>query len=202
MIAAALLAAIPAQAADAGSAHRLQCWADAKGQRVCGDAVPPDVVRRERELINRQGIVQKVLPAEKSPEQLAEEARQRDERERQQTYDRYLVQAYQNVGEIERVRDDRLAAIEGRLALANKALVDNTAALATLHEREREITAAKQAVPPGLSRQLAEFAKAADENRRAIARIEQERIDVGSQFQRDIQRYRLLAETAGSQAAR
>lgn len=164
--------------------------------------MPPDVVRRERELINRQGIVQKVLPAEKSPEQLAEEARQRDERERQQTYDRYLVQAYQNVGEIERVRDDRLAAIEGRLALANKALADNIAALATLHEREREITAAKQAVPPGLSRQLAEFAKAADENRRAISRIEQERIDVGSQFQRDIQRYRLLAETANSEARR
>lgn len=164
--------------------------------------MPPDVVRRERELINRQGVVQKVLPAEKSAEQIAEEARQRDEHERQQTYDRYLVQAYQNVGEIEKVRDDRLAAIDGRLALANKALVDNTAALATLRERERDITAARQAVPAGLSRQLAEFAKAADENRRAIARIEQERIDLGSQFQRDIQRYRMLGDTAAAQATR
>jgi len=158
--------------------------------------VPPTDARRQRELMNQRGVVKQIIPAEKTPEEIAAENRQIEEQKRQAEYDRYLLQAYQSVGELERTRDERMAALDGRMTQAQKALTDNTAALEDLRKRDAAGPAAGDDLDPTLKRKIREFAQARDENISAIERIKRERVGLTEQFDRDIRRYQLLRETA------
>ncbi len=158
--------------------------------------MPPTDARRQRELMNQRGVVKQIIPAEKTPEEIAAENRQIEEQKRQAEYDRYLLQAYQSVGELERTRDERMAALDGRMTQAQKALTDNTAALEDLRKRDAAGPAAGDDLDPTLKRKIREFAQARDENISAIERIKQERVGLTEQFARDIRRYQLLRETA------
>ncbi|GAC1631098.1 MAG: hypothetical protein NVS9B10_24180 [Nevskia sp.] len=179
----------------------VQCWTDERGARACGDTVSPQEARRQRELIDKRGVTQRVIPAQKTAEQVAEEQRVIDERVKQQAYDRYLIQTYRNVDELRDVRDERLATLNGRMKLAQKALVDSTATLENLHQREKTAPDPGEAPDPALARQIREFSKAREENLSAIGRIEEERKSVTAQFANDIQRYQLLRGASGPRAA-
>lgn len=182
----------------------VQCWTDDRGQKVCGDVVPPSEARRERELIDRRGVVTRVVPAQKSPEQIESEARQRREQEQRIAYDRYLLQAYNVVPDIERARDDRLAALDARLRLAEKAMGDTRASLADLRGRipkpapvaEGE-TPAPVKVDARLQAKIDEFTIAEADHLKALARMRQERAQIVLDFARDIVRFRELKSAAG-----
>ena len=182
--------------ASAATGGTVQCWTDEHGVRACGDTVPPKEARRQRELMNNRGVIKEVVPAEKTAEQVAEDKRIADERTKQQAYDRYLVQTYRNTDEIEKVRDERLSTLNGRMTLAQKALTDNTATLENLRQREKSGPEAGETLDPALARQIREFSKAREENLSAIARIDEERKSVSEQFARDIQRYQLLRKAS------
>ncbi len=63
----------PAALAVQTVAKRVQCWTDERGQRACGDAVPPQYVRRERQVFDDQGRVRQIKPREKTVEEVAAE---------------------------------------------------------------------------------------------------------------------------------
>jgi hypothetical protein len=174
----------------------VQCWTDARGARACGDTVPPQEARRQRDLMDKRGVVKQVVPAEKTAEEAAEDKRVADEHLKQQAYDRYLIQTYRDTSEIEKVRDERLATLDGRMVQAQKALADNTSTLADLQQREKNGPEAGETLDPALPRQIREFSKAREENQSAIARIEDEQKAVAMQFAHDIQRYQLLRDAS------
>lgn len=170
-------------------AANVQCWRDDQGQRVCGDAVPPSEVRRQRELVDPRGITQKVLPAQKSAAQVDVETRAQREQEQALAYDRYLLQAYTGVADIERTRDERMAVLDGRLRLAEKSLVDTEATLTDLNRRV--------AAEPKLRARIDEFTAAKIDHSGAMKRIHGEREKISADFTRDIQRYRELRPATG-----
>lgn len=198
----ALLAVAPLLAAQAAAPpHQsrkapVQCWKDDRGQRVCGDVVPPSEARRQRALVDRNGVTRKLLPAQKSAEEAATEMKAQQQREQALAYDRYLLQAYPTVTDIERTRDERIASLDGRLQLAEKAVVDSEATLKDLNARHPEVGEDGADLNPKLRAKIREFTAARDENAEAMKRIRGERDKLSADFARDLLRYRELRPTA------
>ncbi|MBA4284742.1 MAG: hypothetical protein C0434_04345 [Xanthomonadaceae bacterium] len=182
----------------------VQCWTDDRGQRVCGDVVPPSEARRARELIDRRGIVTGVVPAQKSQAQIEAEAKRARDEEQRLAYDRYLLQAYGDVPAIERARDDRLAALDAQRQLTEKAIADTRATLADLRGRLPKPPAPLPAGAPAavvadarLQARIDEFVAAEADQQKALARLGEERTRIRDDFARDIARYRALKRGNG-----
>jgi hypothetical protein len=182
------IAAAPAPNNDPGKL--VQCWTDDHGNRVCGDRVPPGDARRARELYDRRGVVKRVVAAQKSPEEYAAAEQARRDAEARGAKDRFLLQTYQTPEEIERARDDRLSALDGRLELARKNLNDSAAALDDLRKRSADPNDAKAAA--WLHNQIATFDKAHTDNQTAIDSILAERAKTTADFNQQVTRFREL----------
>lgn len=180
----------------------VQCWTDDRGQRVCGDVVPPSEARRARELIDKRGIVTGIVPAQQSQTQVEAEAKRARDEQQRLAYDRYLLQAYGDVPAIERARDDRLAALDAQRRLTEKAIADTRATLADLRGRLPKSpppvgAAAAIAADPRLQARIDEFVVAEADQQKALARLGEERTRIGNDFARDIARYRELKRGGG-----
>ena len=199
LLALSLIAApspVLAQAAT-GNAKKLQCWTDDRGQRACGDAVPPGEARRQRAVIDQRGVVKKVLPAQKSAAEIEAEQKARQAREQAEAYDRYLLQAYQSVDEIGRARDERIAAIDARMRIAEKSLTDASNTLDELRQRAAKAAPAAtkpaaEEIDPKLAEKIATFTASRANQAEAVTRLRHERERIQSDFARDINRYREL----------
>src|SRR3546814_6976413 len=80
------------------AAGGVQCWTDNQGHRACGDTVPPQYAKQQREVFDEQGRVRQVKPREKTEAEVAAEeaaARAADElaqkQQKQRDYDRFLL---------------------------------------------------------------------------------------------------------------
>lgn len=204
LLALLLGAAVPVIADAQARRAPVQCWNDDRGQKVCGDVVPPSEARRQRELIDKRGVVTRVVPAQKTAEQVEAEAKIRREMEQRVAYDRYLLQAYNTVADIERARDDRLSALDARARLADKSMADTRASLAELRSRIPKPAAggdgkasAPTAVDARLQGKIDEFTIAEADHLKAQARIRQERAQIVVDFARDIVRFRELKGGSG-----
>jgi hypothetical protein len=194
--AAAVPTIVPSIAWADGPGKAVQCWTDDHGVRACGDHVPPQYAKSERDIVDQRGVVVKVLPRQRTAAEQAEYDRQQEIKKQADTavrqqaaYDGFLLQAYQSVAEIERTRDDRLASIDGRLLLIDKSRVSIDATLADLNTRAKT---AGTPVPADLAKQLRSFQDARLENAGAMARLQDERNQTAEQFKKDIARYREL----------
>jgi len=190
--AAAVLPVRAQQNADNG----IVCWQDEKGQRACGDHVPPQYAKKEREVYNQRGIVVKTLKAEETPEQraaeqrAAEEAqRQLEEQQKQQANDKFVLQTYRSLDELKAERDNRLATFDTRLDLAQKAVDRGGASLKELQDRADVERSAGRDPSPELDAQIKAFAVAHAANISAMERIRQEREATAAQFEHYIELY-------------
>jgi hypothetical protein len=179
------------------------CWNDDHGVRACGDHVPPEFARKQREIYDPRGVLVKTLKAEQTPEQRAEEERRERETERAQEQiqqrlqnDQFMLQTYKNLGELKSMRDDRLQTFEVRIDLAEKAVREGSASLKDLQDRADEERGGGRDPSPQLLAQIKGFESLQAENIRTLARIKLERDSVAAQFERDIQRYQQLQAAA------
>lgn len=179
-------------------------WVDEKRVTHYGDSVPPEYAKRERAILNEQGVVIRRLEAEKTPEQrAADERRQRDVQSRRQ-HDQFLLNTYASVGDIESVRDQRLEQIVGQTDAARQ-YVDS------LHSRLTGLQAKAQLFKPYSSDEkarrmpddlAADLVRTVSELRtqgNMLRSKEQEHADVTRQFQADIERF---AELQSGKSAR
>lgn len=95
-------------------------WVDEKGITHYGDYVPPEYAKRERAVLNEEGVVIRKLEAEKSPEQRAAEALRLRDTEARKQHDQFLLNTYTSVDDIETLRDQRLEQIVGQSAAATQ----------------------------------------------------------------------------------
>jgi chromosome segregation ATPase len=171
------------------------CWTDEHGERACGDHVPPQYAKTQREIYDNRGIVVQTLKAEKTPEQRAADERAAAEAEqakKQQQNDEFLTQTYSNVGELEATRESRLQALDTHIDVAQKQVDSGNTALNDLQDRADAERSAGKDVSPGLQNQIKSFEATQAENIKVVARLRQDREDIAAQFERDIQRYKQL----------
>lgn len=188
-----------ALAAAPDSGRKLQCWTDEKGQRACGDRVPPQYAKQERQVINSQGMVVGTKARQKTDAEIAEEQRkaeaaaaEKKRLEEQTAYDKYLLQTFSNVAELQGVRDTRVATLDGRLKLAEKSVADTEASLKGLRERAAADQKAGKPVDARLGKQIKEFEAALVDGHKAVDQLRKDREQIGAKFDKDIERYKKL----------
>ncbi len=197
-----LVSALPlaVHTAQAAPLKQIQCWTDDKGNRNCGDTVPPQFAKKEREFFNRQGVVVSKKSRELTPEEVAEEKRKNDASaedlkrlQAQAAYDKFLTDTYSSSKELVAARTLREQTLDGRIALAKKAIVDNEKTLVDLHGRVDSINKAGKAKPDKkLLDQVRKFERSLADNKNAVTQLQQERDKTVAKFNQDIARYELL----------
>ena len=120
IVAATLLAGLgagtPANAA-------IKCWTNNEGVRECGETVPPEFAQQGHAVIKESGAVENTQRA-KTPEELVEEKRKADEQaairnaeQEKVRQDGILLATFSTVEDIERVRDEQIAALEATISV-------------------------------------------------------------------------------------
>ena len=181
------------------SGKRVQCWTDDQGQRACGDSIPPQYAKQQREIFDAQGRIREIKPREKTAAEIAaEEQAARDKAEaalqaqKRRDYDRFLLGTYNRDKDIERARDERLAILDGRSKLIEKALSDNDRAIA--QQQARVDNAGKDGKQPStaLTRKLEDLKQTREANQRSLSELAAEKQKTTDKYAADLARFREL----------
>ncbi len=109
---------------------------DAKGQALYGDSVPPGCQGQDTEVLNAHGLVLRVIEGDQTraariAREVANAKEQRLRQEREQR-DRMLLETYETVADIERLRDQRI-----ELLVAQRRVTEQT--IANMRERQSRL---------------------------------------------------------------
>ena len=118
----ALMAGAAVAGGAPGNGRVLYKWVDSQGVTHYGDRVPPEYAGQEQHIINSQGVEVSHQDAQKSADQLAADEKRRQDQEDRLNRDRNLLSAYASVGEIERIRDQRLALVSDQIKVTTQFL--------------------------------------------------------------------------------
>lgn len=174
-------------------------WVDEHGVVHYGDSVPPKYARDRRELLNSEGVEIGHVDAEKTPAQLAAEARAQQQRAAQQQHDYFLLSTYTSVKDIESLRDERLSQLEAQQTAARQYVQSLQSRLASLQSRAQKFKpynsrADAPRMPDDLAQELVLTLNEVKLQSQAMqARTEQEG-QVRAQFQSDIERFEQLKQ--------
>ena len=189
-----LLQGIALAAATTGKAYR---WVDKNGVVHIGDSVPPEYASQARAEVNAQGLPLRETPRQLSPAEEAAARQTENESAKRRQRDAFLLSTYTRVRDIEQLRDERLALIDGQMEIARSSLSLTSQRLAGLRER-MQIFAPYSTAPNArrLPDQLAEEVIRALKEQRSLEEIlasrESEKNQLRGQFDSDITRYREL----------
>lgn len=110
------------------AAAKMYKWVDDKGTTHYGETIPPEYANKDRQLLNKSGVVVKtqdiLTPDERRAKEAesvkiqAEEATIRDQR----LHDKSLTDTYSSVGEIELSRSRNLQQVDARINSINSQL--------------------------------------------------------------------------------
>jgi hypothetical protein len=172
-------------------------WVDENGVTHYGDRVPAQYAKKESSLLNRQGVEVARTQAQKSPEELAEEARAQEAIIRQKQHDSFLLTTYTSVKDIEALRDERLAQISGQRRAAEAYLEGLHGRLSALQSRALSFKPyndkpTARRMPDDLAEDLMRTLNEMRSQKTALAAKDVEESSLRSQFQSDIDRYREL----------
>lgn len=182
------------------AAQKLYKWVDENGQVHYGDKVPPEYANQDREILNKQGLA----VGHEEGQETAEEARIREEREKQARAaedraqrDRMLIATYQNVGEIEELRARRLDQIDAQLVIQEQSLAGLKARHAEQVRRaSRYAPANTDPKAPPMPEGMADDIKRAETDIRTqqvnLDKRRNERAALNKQFDADVARFKEL----------
>lgn len=185
---------------------RIKCWTNDEGVRECGDKIPPEYSQKKHEVITEQGLVveekERALTEEEIAEQKrlaaiqAEKERKAAEKKRK---DMILLQTFSKVEDIERARDDKLAAIETTISLAEKRNekiqedLDKRIEQAAAKEREGKEPSKE------LLEDITELRKQIKTNNEFIEERRKEQEKVKAAYAKDIERFKELKSEESSE---
>jgi Domain of unknown function (DUF4124) len=172
-------------------------WVDEHGVTHYGDSVPPQYASQGRSELNSQGVRVREFPRQLSAAEAADAQLVAAEAAKLRQHDTFLLTTYTKVSDIEQLRDERLALIEGQMEIARGSITTSDQRLTGLKTRMQSFR--PYSTSPTARRmpdQLAgEVVRAISERRRleaALASREKEKVELRSQFDADITRYREL----------
>lgn len=199
LLAAAVLLPPGVNAADDKKSIAAYRWVDEQGVVHYGDSIPPQYAEKAHEMLNKQGVEVGHSEAQKTPEQLAAEAREQAEVVKRQQHDNFLVTTYTSVKDIESLRDVRLDQLQGQ-RVAAEAYVDNLhSRLVALQGRAKHFRPYNsrpdaRRMPDDLAEDLVRTLNELHTQSKALVTKNEEVSAMRAQFQMDIERYQELHE--------
>jgi hypothetical protein len=192
-----VLPSAAASGATGSSPSQTYRWTDDKGVIHYGDSVPPEYAGREHSVLNGQGVEVGHVDAPKTPAQLAAQAQAEDLARQRAQRDQTLLTTYVSVKDIESLRDERLAQIEGQLQATSTYMESLASRLGALQERALQFkpySADPNAhrMPDELAEDLVHTANELRNQRKGLDAKRQEQTEMRAQFESDIQRFREL----------
>ncbi len=183
-----------AHAADRGVTYK---WVDENGVVHYGDRVPPQYAKKETSVLNKQGVEVARTEAQKSPEEIAEEARAQEAIIRQRQHDAFLLTTYTSVKDIEALRDERLGQISGQRRAAEAYVEGLQGRLSALQSRALNFKPyndkpTARRMPDDLAEDMMRTLNEVRSQKNALAAKDVEENALRTQFQADIDRYREL----------
>jgi hypothetical protein len=189
-----------ALAAGPAAAQKLYRWVDENGQVHYGDRIPPQYADQDRDVLNQRGVAVGREEGAETPE----EARARMEQEKaakaieeRAQRDRMLLQTYQNVDEIEMLRERRIDLIDSQMIIQEQSLK-------TLRQRHADQLARAQRfaprntaadappMPEGLAEDIARSESDIQTQERNLQKKRDERAALNAQFDADVRRFKEL----------
>lgn len=200
----ALLAALAAGGAQAQTQHNSNSskittyrWVDDQGVVHYGDQVPPQYAGKDHEVLNGEGVPVQHVDGQKSPDQLAVEARDRAALIKEKQHDAFLVTTYTSVKDIEALRDSRLEQLAGQRTAAMQYIESLKSRLVALQARALNFrpystNANARRMPDDLAEDLVRAVSEMRTQSSALASQSDQEAKLRAQFQTDIERYREL----------
>jgi hypothetical protein len=193
----ALFAAVAGAQADKTKLYR---WVDKDGLVHYGDSVPPEYAEQDRDILNKQGVSigreEGLVTPEEAAAIAAAEKAERDEKKRR-LRDRVLLQTYQNVQELEVLRDTRLDLVDAQLTIQEQSLANLRAQRAQIERMATRYApinnnADALPLPEDLSLDLERSASDIETQERNLVKRRDERESIRLNFEADIARYKEL----------
>lgn len=167
-------------------------WVDENGQVHFSDAIPPEVSKLERHVLDQHGNLREVLRRQRTVEELEAHRRrmdamdtERDRRAQQDEYDRYLWTTFESLDALEKLRDDRLSVRDQQIELLNKDMQKIERELTRERSRRTERPLAQQNTIRALESDSAAIAA-------KIAEIKRQRQSEFEGLNKDMARYEYL----------
>ena len=178
-------------------------WVDNNGVTHYGDRVPPEYAAQGRSELNSQGVPMREFPRQLTTAEAAEAQKIAADEARRRQHDSFLLTTYSHVSDIERLRDERLALIDGQMEIARGSISNSDQRLAGLQTRMagfRPYSDAPNArrMPDQLADELVRALKERHGLQTALDSREQQKNDLRAQFDGDIARYLQLTTRPAS----
>ncbi len=162
-----------------------------------GDHIPPQYAAKDRAILNGQGVEVGHLDAQKTPEQAATVAREREAQMKLRQHDAFLITTYTSIKDIEALRDARLDQLRGQRAAGEQYTESLRTRLATLQTRALNFLPYSsrpdaRRMPDDLAENLVRTVNELNAQGHELAVKTQEETTLRAQFQADIERYRAL----------
>ena len=175
-------------------------WVDEHGVTHYGDGLPPDAGNTGAQVLNRNAIAVRDVPAQpRVTEGAAVSQPQVDEtaQEAQRRRDRVLLSTYTSLRDIERLRDERVSQINNQITSTRGYIETVTQRLETLRQRAfrfKPYAASPEArrMPDTLTAELVQALNEERLQREFLAAREQEVKNTQNSFQADADRYQKL----------
>jgi Domain of unknown function (DUF4124) len=172
-------------------------WTDDQGIVHYGDSVPPQYAQKERSVLNARGVEMRKLDAQKSPEQLAADARAQGDVMKQKQHDAFLMNTHASVKDIEALRDLRLDQLHGQRVAAELYVDSLHSRLSALQDRAKNFKPysprpAAHRMPDDVAEDLVHTLNELRTQNNALVAKTEEETTVKAQFQADIERYQEL----------
>ena len=173
-------------------------WVDDKGTTHYGETIPPEYANKDRQMLNKSGVVIKtqdiLTPQERKA---AEEASARSNTDAeaardQRRYDKSLTNTYSSVDEIELSRQRNIQQVDARINSVHSQLKLANENLAGLQKDADTRTKAGRAVPPSLHDDIVETQDLVLRLERDLEKFKAEKLAVEARFEADKARYREL----------
>ena len=186
------------------NAQRIYCWTDDAGLTHCGDSVPPESARHDRQVRNQQGVTIGTEEGEITDEEQAAIDEQREEEERRlaaqaesQEYDRMLLAAYLSVEDIETLRDRRLELIDSQILVTENSLGNLRKKLGELRQNEQRYAPYNDRegalpVPRNLTLDIERTESSIAVREQTLEELKANQEQIRLEFERDIDRFRQL----------
>jgi hypothetical protein len=172
-------------------------WTDDKGVVHYGDSVPPEYSQSERSVLNNQGVEIGHVSGRKSGAEGAQQAQAEALAQQRAQHDQTLLSTYVSAKDIEALRDERMAQIDGQLRASATYIESLAARLGALQERAMQFKPYSsepnaRRMPDELAEELVRTSNEAHNQRKALEAKRAEEADMRVQFEADIQRFREL----------